>query len=115
VHYDAMLAKVIATAETRALATQRLAAALRAFPVLGIRTNIAFLIRVLESEMFASGRIHTGYLDSDGASLASPDPVAPPDFLRAVLDAHTDEAPRTGAPGGAYRDPWDGPANGGAR
>ena len=43
VHYDPLLAKVIASAETRDLAIARLAAALRQFPVLGVRTNIPFL------------------------------------------------------------------------
>ncbi len=41
VHYDPLLAKVIAWAETRRdLAVARLIAALRAYPVLGIHTNI---------------------------------------------------------------------------
>ncbi len=42
VHYDPLIAKVIAQAETRDLAIARLIAALRAFPVLGIITNIPF-------------------------------------------------------------------------
>ena len=40
VHYDPLLAKVIASAETRELARVRLIAALRNFPILGIRTNV---------------------------------------------------------------------------
>ena len=39
VHYDALLAKVIATAGSRTLAIERLLAALRSFPVLGIQTK----------------------------------------------------------------------------
>ena len=52
VHYDPLIAKVIAQAETRDLAIARLIAALREFPVLGIITNIPFLIRVLEHPSF---------------------------------------------------------------
>src|SRR5439155_13929952 len=48
IYYDPLIAKVIATAETRDLATARLVAALREFAIEGIRTNIAFLVRVLE-------------------------------------------------------------------
>ena len=60
VHYDPMLAKVIASAETRSLAIARLAAALRAFPILGVRTNVPFLLRILDHPLYRDGRIDTG-------------------------------------------------------
>jgi acetyl/propionyl-CoA carboxylase alpha subunit len=47
VHYDPLLAKVIASAENREAARRRLVEALKAFPILGIRTNIPFLLGVL--------------------------------------------------------------------
>src|SRR5262249_55608682 len=68
VYYDPMIAKVIATAESRELAINRLIAALRAFSVGGIRTNIAFLLRVLDSDAFRRGAIDTGYLDRAGSA-----------------------------------------------
>src|SRR6185295_16390290 len=71
VYYDPMIAKVIATAETRGLAIARLTAALRAFPVLGVRTNVPFLLRVLDHPRFRSGEIDTGFLDREGMALAS--------------------------------------------
>src|SRR5439155_25656613 len=55
VHYDPLLAKVISTAETRGTAIARLSAALGDFPILGVRTNIPFLLRVLAQPRFASG------------------------------------------------------------
>jgi acetyl/propionyl-CoA carboxylase alpha subunit len=107
VQNDPLLAKVVATAETRALAVDRLAAALRAFPVLGIETNIPFLIRVLESEPFRDAAIHTRFLDTDGAFLTRPEPGDPPEFIRAAIEA----ADRDSAPGGSTAaqswDPWD--------
>ncbi len=107
VHYDALLAKVIATAGSRALAIERLLAALRGFPVLGIHTNIPFLIRVLESDAFQAGRMHTGYLDTEGATLAAEPDEPPPAFLRAVLDAaDTDPASQSGRAPAAAWDPW---------
>jgi acetyl/propionyl-CoA carboxylase alpha subunit len=87
VHYDPMIAKVIATAETRELAIARLIAALRAYPILGIRTNISFLLRVLDHPRFRAGEIDTGFLDGEGASLAgAPDTEMPP-FVSAALEA----------------------------
>ncbi len=106
VHYDPLLAKVIATAETRALAIDRLASALRAFPILGIRTNIPFLIRVLDSEAFRAGRIHTGFLDAEGAALANDPTDPPPDWLRGVLDSATRATP-IDSPAAARWDPWE--------
>jgi len=63
VTYDPMLAKLVVQAETRAAAIDRGIAALRRYPVLGIRTNIPFLIRVLDHPRFRSGEVHTGFID----------------------------------------------------
>jgi acetyl/propionyl-CoA carboxylase alpha subunit len=87
VHYDPLIAKVIAQAETRDLAIARLVAALRAFPVLGIITNIPFLIRVLEHPSFRSGDMHTGFLDHEGAALAEPIDEPVPPFVAAAMAA----------------------------
>jgi acetyl/propionyl-CoA carboxylase alpha subunit len=71
IYYDPMIAKVIATAETRDLAIARLAAALREFAIEGIRTNLAFLIRVLESDTFRKGDVDTAFLDREGVAIAA--------------------------------------------
>jgi len=63
VRYDPLIAKVIATAESRPLAINRLVAALRAFEIGGVRTNIAFLIRILDHPAFRDAAIDTGFLD----------------------------------------------------
>ena len=107
VHYDALLAKVIATAETRQAAIDRLATALRAFPVLGIRTNIPFLIRVLDSDAFRAAQVHTAFLDGEGAGLAAESTGAPPEFLRAVLETVDRQPGPTTAGRLPVWDPWD--------
>jgi acetyl/propionyl-CoA carboxylase alpha subunit len=107
VQYDPLLAKVIATAETRPLAIERLAAALRSFPILGIPTNIAFLIRVLEDEAFRSASVHTRFLDAEGAQLAEVDATAPPAFVRDVLDAAEDGPIAAASASGGAWDPWN--------
>jgi 3-methylcrotonyl-CoA carboxylase alpha subunit len=72
VNYDPMLAKLVAAAETRTAALQRAIAALRAFPILGIRTNIPFLLRVLQHPDVARGAAHTSFLDEHLAELTAP-------------------------------------------
>jgi acetyl-CoA carboxylase biotin carboxylase subunit len=88
VHYDPLLAKVIASAETRDLARVRLVAALRDFPILGIGTNIPFLLRILEHPRFCAGDVDTTFLDTEGSSLTEPLSLEPPAFvLRAMASA----------------------------
>jgi acetyl-CoA/propionyl-CoA carboxylase biotin carboxyl carrier protein len=59
VHYDPMLAKVIAWGETRERARARLVAALEESAVLGLVTNQAFLIQLLQSDAFRTGDTFT--------------------------------------------------------
>ncbi len=96
VHYDPLLAKVIASAETRELARARLTAALRDFPILGIRTNVPFLLRILDDARFRSGDVDTTFLDSSmdsgGSSLAEPAAIDPPDFVLAAMASFDDQA-----------------------
>ncbi|HEY7487616.1 MAG TPA: biotin carboxylase N-terminal domain-containing protein [Streptosporangiaceae bacterium] len=62
VHYDSMLAKVIAWASTRTAAARRLAAALRGARIHGVTCNRDLLVRVLTEEHFLAGATDTGYL-----------------------------------------------------
>ncbi|WP_433232070.1 acetyl/propionyl/methylcrotonyl-CoA carboxylase subunit alpha [Actinomadura formosensis] len=73
VHYDPMLAKVIAWAPTRAAAARRLAAGLRGARIHGLSTNRDLLVRILEEPGFLDGDTDTGYLDRTGLdTLAKP-------------------------------------------
>jgi 3-methylcrotonyl-CoA carboxylase alpha subunit len=107
VHYDPLLAKVIASAESRDLARVRLVAALRDFPILGIHTNIPFLLRILEHPRFLAADVDTGFLDNEGSSLADPISREPPAFVLAAMAADGS----AGVPAGAVEprrawDPW---------
>ncbi len=62
VHYDSMLAKVIAHGATRDEACRRLARALAETRVHGITTNRDLLVAVLREAEFRAGEIDTGYL-----------------------------------------------------
>ncbi len=63
IHYDPLLAKVITEAPTRAEAIDRMIYALESLEVAGVRTNRAFLIRVLAAEAFRAGRTHTHFIE----------------------------------------------------
>ncbi|KRF34728.1 acetyl/propionyl/methylcrotonyl-CoA carboxylase subunit alpha [Nocardioides sp. Soil805] len=64
-HYDAMLAKVVAWAPTRAEAARMLATALRRARIHGVTTNRDQLVDVLADPAFLAGEVSTALL-SDG-------------------------------------------------
>ena len=64
IHYDPMIAKVIAHGATRAEAIRRLARTLERTSVQGLASNRALLIRVLEHPAFAAGALDTHFLDT---------------------------------------------------
>ncbi len=72
--YDPMLSKLIAFAETREAAIDRMLRALDETVVGGIATNIQLFQRILRDPAFREARIHTAYLD---ALLAQPQSAAP--------------------------------------
>ncbi|MGC4876946.1 biotin carboxylase N-terminal domain-containing protein [Micromonospora sp. DT43] len=78
VHYDSMLAKVVAWAPTRAEAARALAGALARAEIHGVTTNRDLLVRVLRSPEFGAARIDTGFLDRRPEVFA---PLLPADRL----------------------------------
>jgi propionyl-CoA carboxylase alpha chain len=63
VHYDSLLAKLIAWAPTRSEAARLLADALARARVHGVTTNRDLLVRVLRHPAFLAGDTDTGFLD----------------------------------------------------
>ncbi|MBV1853411.1 acetyl/propionyl/methylcrotonyl-CoA carboxylase subunit alpha [Catellatospora tritici] len=63
VHYDSMLAKIVAWAPTRYEAARMLAGALARTRIHGLITNRDLLVRVLRHPAFLTGQIDTGLLD----------------------------------------------------
>ena len=121
VHYDPMLAKLIAWAPTRQEAVRRLAHGLERARVHGPLTNRDLLVRTLRHPEFAAGRLDTAFLERHAAALGvaagpgpGPEPVdgatAPePERLAALAAALADAAARTEGRAGAGT-PGGGPA-----
>lgn len=63
VHYDPLLFKLVAVGATRGEALARMAGALGACIVEGVKTTIPFLRQVLASPEFAAGRVHTQMIE----------------------------------------------------
>jgi acetyl-CoA/propionyl-CoA carboxylase biotin carboxyl carrier protein len=111
VHYDPLIAKVIAHGETRDAARRRAIAAIHGFPVLGIRTNAPLLLELLNHPRFIAGDVDTQFLDAEGDAFRSALAAEPPAEALAVAAAITDTAHPTDSVASAFRrkittDPW---------
>jgi 3-methylcrotonyl-CoA carboxylase alpha subunit len=62
-YYDPMLAKVITWGADRPEAIRKMVRALREMILLGVTTNIAYLLDILESPVFQAGRTTTKFLE----------------------------------------------------
>jgi acetyl/propionyl-CoA carboxylase alpha subunit len=112
VHYDPLLAKLIVHAPTRAAAVARATAALRHYPVLGIHTNVPFLLRLLAHPAFAAGDIDTGFIERElHALVASPAADATRRAVAAAASVAGAARAWSGTRGGgadrAPNDPWE--------
>ncbi|MFJ5310119.1 biotin carboxylase N-terminal domain-containing protein [Streptomyces sp. NPDC088350] len=88
VHYDPMLAKVVAHAPTRAEAVRKLAGALDRTTIHGPLTNRDLLVRSLRHKEFTTATMDTGFYARHLPELteAAPDPHAP--LAAALADTH---------------------------
>lgn len=98
IHFDPMLAKLIAFGASREEALGHLKAGLREFAILGVATNIPYLLRILEDPMFEEGAFHTQLLEAQPErfrQIPNPDLVALAAALLAT-SAQTKRTTRTG-------------------
>jgi len=83
--YDPMIAKVIAWGEDRAQALARLARALEQTYVVGVKTNVQFLSRILACEAFVEPNLNTGLIEQNKDELFATSPEAPTKVYAALV------------------------------
>ena len=113
-YYDAMLAKVIAHARTRADAARRLARALGQAGIHGLTTNRDLLAAILREPEFLAGGTDTGYLTRhEPAALAAASTTATATHALAAALArqarHRSEAPVLGTLPSGWRNVFSAP------
>ena len=79
--FDPMLAKLVVHGADRAEAIARTLEALANLHLLGVKTNVDYLARVIGHPAFADGRLHTGFVAEHAGALAA-----------GAADAHTRDA-----------------------
>ncbi|XP_063224610.1 methylcrotonoyl-CoA carboxylase subunit alpha, mitochondrial isoform X2 [Bacillus rossius redtenbacheri] len=88
VHYDPMIAKLVVWGPDRAAALRRLRAQLLQCHVVGLDTNVNFLVALSAHPSFARGDVHTSFIPQHRAELFPPvGAPAPPLLAQAVLAA----------------------------
>ncbi|MBT3475701.1 acetyl-CoA carboxylase biotin carboxylase subunit [bacterium] len=70
--YDPMLSKLIVWSEDRDSAIKRMSRALSEYIVLGVKTNLGFLVRLMDDKDFISGKLDTGFIEKHKKLLKIP-------------------------------------------
>ncbi len=105
VHYDPMLAKLISYASTREEARQKLRQALCETVIHGVKTNLSFLVELVDHPQFVDGKTTTRFLEQNAITGAASDDLQQ---LAAALTAFAQKAakPQQSASASAELGPW---------
>ena len=99
-YYDPMIAKLIVHGATRAEAIARMRASLALYEVVGVRTNLEFLHRLMGAPSFVDARLDTALIERERAYLfPTPTEPADADWQRAAEESVRTESTRAS--------PWD--------
>lgn len=93
--YDPMLGKLIAWGEDREQARLRLLAMLDEFAIGGLRTNLAFLRRIIAHPAFADAELDTGFIPRYQADLLPPAQGLSDDFWQTAAQAYLQSTPNS--------------------
>ncbi|KAA0203286.1 hypothetical protein HAZT_HAZT002333, partial [Hyalella azteca] len=85
VHYDPMIAKVVVWGPDRNTALNRLASALTRYNIVGLHTNIEFMLSLLAHPEFVRGNVHTDFIQEHHAALFPDVLVTPVQACQAAL------------------------------
>ncbi len=64
-HYDPILSKLIVWSENREMTIKRILETLKEYIILGIKTNIGYLSRIINNENFIEGNFDTHFIDNN--------------------------------------------------
>jgi 3-methylcrotonyl-CoA carboxylase alpha subunit len=103
VFYDSMIGKLVCWGDSREEAARRMQEALARTEILGVRTNLAFLERLVAHPAWRAGNTDTGFIEAHRGDLLPAAGEVPPEALvAAAARVHLDE--RAASPGDS---PWD--------
>ncbi len=109
VRYDPLLAKLIVHAESRRSAIERLRRALADYTILGTRTNLPYLRRIMRHPRFEAGDVTTHFVEEHETDLKRTVSDLAPDVAATLVAAgtKTDQAGRPGRAREAVQSVWN--------
>ena len=107
VKFDPMLAKLICFAEDRDGCIDRLARALRDYVILGTKTNLSWLRRVITHPAFRDGRVSTRFLEEHADALVPRVPDIVPVIAAAIAASPRKREPLAAATEARLPSVWD--------
>lgn len=84
-NYDSMLGKCIAWGETREIAIRRMANSLREFRICGVKTDLPFLLQIIQSQAFVQAQFDTTFVDENQPMLVAQADSVDPKLIAAAL------------------------------
>ncbi|GFR90793.1 methylcrotonoyl-CoA carboxylase subunit alpha, mitochondrial [Elysia marginata] len=85
VHYDPMIAKLVVWSDNRSSALQRTLAALRDYHVVGLSTNIRFLMALASHQAFRAADVNTDFIPNHQSELFPPRSLSTDVLCQAAL------------------------------
>lgn len=114
-HYDPMLAKLITWGSDRSDAIRKMIRALRDMVILGVTTNIPYLLTILRQPAFVAGDTSTNYLPTHMEGWSPRREPSESDLLAVAVLELLSEEQRHGSGEASHTpgrpDPWDDPSN----
>ncbi|HYC62805.1 MAG TPA: biotin carboxylase N-terminal domain-containing protein [Thermoanaerobaculia bacterium] len=107
VKFDPMLAKLICYADDRDTCIDRMQRALRDYVILGTKTNLSWLRRVISHDAFRDGRVSTRFIADYERDLAPGVPELVPAIAAAIASAPRQRASEEGAAEPSLASVWD--------
>lgn len=77
IYYDPMLAKLICWAETRELACQAMSQALDQYAIIGLKTNLSFLSKLMQLPAYRHTEVNTHFISQHAQALLTPHTTLP--------------------------------------
>ena len=106
-YYDPMIAKLIVHGDTRAQAITRMRTALARYQIVGVRTNVEFLGRLMSAPAFVEARLDTALIERERAHLFAPRGETTGSMWERAAQAFWWSRQHREMPAGNPLSPWD--------
>ncbi len=84
IYYDPMISKLISHGADRNIAIDKMKRALEEYKIIGIKTNISFLLDLIDSSEFRNGIYHTQFIEKDFLKRNTEQKVTDTDIIAAL-------------------------------